>query len=123
MEKERRKGCLIMDYQALVMQLIVNGGDAKSKSMEAVHLAKTGRIDEARVLHEQACDDLARAHEIQSALIREEAAGTSHEVTLLMVHAQDHLMNAITVKDLTCEMIDLYEQIHNLNYHDEMRLR
>jgi PTS system cellobiose-specific IIA component len=102
-----------MDYQAIVMQLIVNGGNARSKSIEAVRLAKTGQIEEARALHERACDDLAQAHEVQSALIQEEAAGKSHEVTLLMVHAQDHLMNAITVKDLACEMIDMYEQIYN----------
>jgi PTS system cellobiose-specific IIA component len=102
-----------MDYQSVVMQLIVNGGNARSKSIEAVRLAKTGRIDEARALHEQACDDLARAHEVQSTLIQEEAAGKSRMVTLLMVHAQDHLMNAITVKDLAYEMIDMYEQIHN----------
>ncbi|MFS8514414.1 MAG: PTS lactose/cellobiose transporter subunit IIA, partial [Planifilum fulgidum] len=27
------------------------------------------------------------------------------------VHAQDHLMNAITVKDLAVELIDLYKRI------------
>lgn len=32
-------------------------------------------------------------------------------MSLLMVHAQDHLMNAMTVKDLAAEMIDLYEKI------------
>jgi cellobiose PTS system EIIA component len=26
-----------------------------------------------------------------------------------MIHAQDHLMNAITMKDLAAEMVDLYE--------------
>ena len=29
-----------------------------------------------------------------------------------MVHAQDHLMNAITVKDMAEEFIDLYEKIY-----------
>ncbi len=100
-----------MDYQNIVMQLIVNGGNARSKSIEAIRLAKIGKIAEARVLHEQACDDLARAHEVQAHLIQEEADGKGQNVTLLMVHAQDHLMNAMTVKDLAQEMIDMYEKL------------
>ena len=28
-----------------------------------------------------------------------------------MVHAQDHLMNAMTVKDLAAELVDLYQRL------------
>ncbi|ENA0413451.1 PTS lactose/cellobiose transporter subunit IIA, partial [Listeria monocytogenes] len=37
-----------------------------------------------------------------------EARGEKAEVSLLLVHAQDHLMNAITFKDLAKEIVDLY---------------
>lgn len=104
-----------MDYQKIVMQIIVNAGNGRSKSIEAIRLAKEGRIREAKALHEEACGDLAKAHEVQSKLIHDEAAGNHQEVTLLMVHAQDHLMNAMTVKDLAQEMIDLCEKIGNNN--------
>ena len=30
-----------------------------------------------------------------------------------MIHAQDHLMNSITVKDLATEFVDLYEKMRN----------
>ncbi|HCW36206.1 MAG TPA: PTS cellobiose transporter subunit IIA, partial [Staphylococcus sp.] len=33
------------------------------------------------------------------------------ELNLLLIHSQDHLMNAITVKDLANEMIDLYKEM------------
>jgi PTS system cellobiose-specific IIA component len=102
-----------MDDQQIVMQLIVNGGNARSKAMEAIHLAKLGQIQEAKTLWEQAGNDLARAHEIQTELIQNEAAGEKREVTLLMVHAQDHLMNAMTIRDLAQELIDLYETMIN----------
>lgn len=102
-----------MDYQEIVMQLIVNGGNARSKAMEAIQLAKAGQIIEARALHERACDDLAKAHEAQTQLIQEEASGNIKKVTILMVHAQDHLMNAITVKDLAQEFIDMYGKFLN----------
>lgn len=43
-------------------------------------------------------------------------------MTLLLVHAQDHFMNALTVNDLANEFVDLYENIENLkmecNHHE-----
>lgn len=82
--------------------------------MEAVQLAKLGRLQEAKALWREAGEDLAQAHEIQTELIQNEAAGHNREITLLMVHAQDHLMNAMTVRDLAQEFIDLYEQMKRL---------
>jgi PTS system cellobiose-specific IIA component len=38
-------------------------------------------------------------------------SGGQPVVTLLMVHAQDHLMTAITVKDLAAEFVELYEAL------------
>jgi len=34
---------------------------------------------------------------------------------LLMVHAQDHLMNAITVRDLAIEFVDMYKKMSSNN--------
>jgi len=51
------------------------------------------------------------AHKIQTNLVQGEVRGEKTEVTLLMVHAQDHLMNAITIKDLATEFVDMYETI------------
>jgi len=34
------------------------------------------------------------------------------QMSLLMIHAQDHLMNAMTVKDLAAEMVELYYRIN-----------
>jgi cellobiose PTS system EIIA component len=102
-----------MEYEQIIMQLIVNAGNAKSKAMESIQLAKTGNIVGARTLYEQAGNDLSKAHEIQTKLIQEEADGKAEEISLLMVHAQDHLMNAITVRDLSQEFIDMYEKILN----------
>ena len=59
-------------------------------------------------LLEQAKETLAAAHDSQTELISEEASGHKQEVSLMMVHAQDHLMNAITVIDLVTELIDTF---------------
>jgi PTS system cellobiose-specific IIA component len=104
-----------MDCQEIVMQLIVHGGNARSKAIEAIQLARMGKITEARLRHEEATADLLNAHEVQTQLLQDEAAGNNKEITLLMVHAQDHLMNAITIKDLALEFINMYEKLQNDN--------
>ncbi|RKL62146.1 PTS lactose/cellobiose transporter subunit IIA [Thermoanaerobacteraceae bacterium SP2] len=99
-----------MDYEETVMQIIVCGGNARTHAMTAIQLAKSGNMSEARKEIKKACDELDKAHDVQTKLIQDEAAGNGTKVTLLMVHAQDHLMNAITVKDLAQEFIDMYEK-------------
>lgn len=100
-----------MEYQDIILQIIVNSGDARSYAMNSIKLAKENRIDEAKNYMKQCSEFLEKAHNIQSKLIQDEAAGKNQEVTLLMVHAQDHFMNALTVRDLAQEFIDLYESI------------
>jgi len=52
---------------------------------------------------------------MQTNLIHNEANGNKAEVSLLLVHAQDHLMNAITIKDMAKEFVDLYEKFSKEN--------
>lgn len=80
--------------------------------MEAISFAKKGDFDKARAKLDQAGEEIIKAHRIQTTLIQQEAGGNSQPLTLLMVHAQDHLMNAISIKDLAVEFVDLYEEIH-----------
>lgn len=103
-----------MDYQEIMFGLIVNAGDSRSNSMKAMRLAKKGKIEEAKEVIKIAEEYLNKAHEIQTSLIQDEAAGKRAEVTLLMVHAQDHLMNAITIKDIAIELIDTREELENI---------
>lgn len=100
-----------MEYQDIIFQIIVNGGDAKSYAMQAIKQAKEGNIDEAKISLKSCSESLEKAHNMQTGLIQDEAAGNSKEITLLMVHAQDHFMNAMTVRDLAQEFIDMYGSI------------
>ncbi len=100
-----------METLDLAMALIAGAGDAKSDSMEAIMAAKEGRFADARALIEHASASLQETHDTQTALIRDEMTGKAHEVTLLMVHAQDHLCTAQMMRDLAIEFTDLYEKI------------
>lgn len=86
----------------------MHGGDAKSHSMEAIQLAKKGEFDLAEEKLQTADEALTRAHHSQTSLLSNEAAGKKTEINLLMVHGQDHLMNAITFRDMASEVIEVY---------------
>lgn len=93
-----------------VMGLIIHSGNTKSECMEALQLAKTGKISGAKEKIELANQALIEAHHSQTGLLTKEANGEKVELTMLLIHAQDHLMNAITFRDLAIEMIELYER-------------
>ena len=94
------------------MGLIANGGNAKSLALEAIRLAKKGDIAGAREKLKESDKSLLEAHNSQTGMLTKEAQGDHMHVTLLVVHSQDHLMNAITFRDLAGEMVDLYEKLY-----------
>lgn len=97
------------------MGLIVNGGNAKSLAFEAIRLAKKGDITGARAKLKESDESLNDAHNSQTGMLTKEAQGEHTKVTLLVVHSQDHLMNAITFRDLAGEIVDLYEKLYQAN--------
>ena len=97
------------------MGLIANGGNAKSLAFEAIRLAKKGDIAGAREKLKESDKALLEAHNSQTNMLTKEAQGDHMHVTLLVVHSQDHLMNAITFRDLAGEMVDLYEKLYKLS--------
>ncbi len=100
--------------EKIIMQLIMHGGDARAYSMRAIQSAEKGDFIAARDSLEQAILSLNKAHDLQSTIIQEETRGEANGMTLLMAHAQDHVMNAMTVIDLAEHMIHLSEEIHLL---------
>ena len=96
-----------------VMMLLVDGGNARSRAMEAIELAKKGEFELAQAKLEEANEHINKAHGAQTDLLTKEASGDCQQVTLLMVHAQDHLMNAITVRDLAVQFVALYQKINS----------
>lgn len=87
------------------MKIIISGGDARANCIKAIREAREGHFNEAEALMQSAKDSLKEAHAVQTKLIQAEVRGEHTDITLLMIHAQDHLMNAMTVKDLAMEMI------------------
>ncbi|MEY8662904.1 PTS lactose/cellobiose transporter subunit IIA [Ligilactobacillus faecis] len=94
-----------------VMGLIINAGNAKSDAMEAIQAAKKGDFSLAKEKLQAADQALLEAHHAQTELLTAEAQGEALELTLLVVHSQDHLMTSITFNDLAKEMVELYQRM------------
>ena len=60
--------------EEIVLSLIMHSGEARSKCMEAIHLAKIGEFEKARKFLEKADEELGYAHNSQTTLIQGESA-------------------------------------------------
>ncbi|MCK9444450.1 MAG: PTS lactose/cellobiose transporter subunit IIA [Tissierellaceae bacterium] len=98
-----------MDLELIIINIINYSGEARSFCMEAIRYAKAGEFSEAKKAIEEANDKLSEAHKSQTLLIQGEARGEESQISLLLIHAQDHLMNAITIRDMANEFMDLYQ--------------
>jgi PTS system cellobiose-specific IIA component len=110
--KTGKRGVLGMDYEKIIFTIIVHAGNARSICYEALKLAKQGSFDKAYDKVNKAGEELVEAHHIQSQMLHREAAGEKHDLSLLLIHAEDHLMCAMLVKDMVEEFIELYKTIY-----------
>lgn len=101
------------DFELIIMNLVVDSGNARSCAMEAIYKAKEGAMAEAEGLIAESIEQLSKAHNTQTELIQKELNGQPVPVSLLMVHAQDHLMTSMVVKDLATEFVELYKKINS----------
>lgn len=96
-----------------IFEIISHGGDARGFAYEALKSAKENDIDKAKELLEKAQEELDLAHNTQTKLIQKELSGDDLKMSLLMVHAQDQLMTAISEKNLIEQMVEMFKIIHN----------
>lgn len=105
----------MQEMESTVMELIIHAGEARSSSMQALQAARKHNWQEADALLASARDAAREAHKIQTALIGADEGCGKIPVNLIMVHAQDHLMNAMLCRDLVEELIYLHRQVQALS--------
>ena len=99
-------------YEQDIFEIISNAGDAKSLAYESLEMVKNKDYKEADENLQLADEQLKRAHNTQTKLIQNEINGDKVTMSLLMVHAQDHLMGAESEITLIKHLISLQKQIH-----------
>ena len=99
--------------ELIIFEIISTGGTAKGLAYEALKAAENGDFEEAERLLKEADEYLNQAHKVQTDIIQAEARGEHTEVSVLFVHAQDHLMTAIEARNLIEQMIKMYKFIND----------
>lgn len=99
------------DQETFCLELITHAGMGRSAAFEALGAAKAGEFDRAAELMVEAKRELGEAHTTQTKLLSGEAQGVGMTPSLLLVHAQDQLMTAISERTLIGELIELYRRL------------
>ncbi|MBG9983149.1 PTS lactose/cellobiose transporter subunit IIA [Aerococcaceae bacterium DSM 111020] len=91
-------------------EIVAYAGDARSKLLEALKLARTGKFETTDNLIKEAENCLADAHRAQTDMLAKEAGGEEIDLGFIMVHGQDHLMTTILLKDIIHDLIEMYKR-------------
>lgn len=90
-------------------QIIAYAGDAKSDALLSLRAAGRGDMEEARRLLQSAESKMRMAHDVQLDWMKAEATGGQVPMSIVSIHAQDHLTMAIVVHDMVAEMLLILE--------------
>ncbi|SFE91369.1 PTS system, cellobiose-specific IIA component [Phytobacter palmae] len=101
-----------MELEEQVMGIIINAGQSRSLCYEALQSAKEGNFVDADEKMQQSQHFAREAHLVQTQLIEADEGEGKTKMTLVMVHAQDHLMTSILAKELVTELIEIYRTRH-----------
>ncbi|MCR3758287.1 PTS lactose/cellobiose transporter subunit IIA [Clostridium felsineum] len=100
------------ELELTTMEIVAYAGDARSKYLEALNAANNKEYDKAGKLVEEGNELILEAHNVQTKMIQMEAQGEKIEVGFLVVHAQDHLMTVMLLRDLVKNLISLYKKVN-----------
>ena len=102
------------EMETIIFGILSNGGNAKGLAYEAITCSEEGNFKQAENLLKEADKYLLEAHKIQTSIIQKEASGEKSEVSVLFVHAQDHLMSALEIKTLAEKFININKRLEKL---------
>ncbi|CAX61141.1 MULTISPECIES: PTS lactose/cellobiose transporter subunit IIA [Erwinia] len=100
-----------MDFEQTMMELLISAGEARSHAMSAIQFARKKQWQQADEALAASLEASKGAHHIQTQLIGADEGCGKVPVTLILVHAQDHLMNAMLCRDLAEEIVLLRKEL------------
>ncbi len=96
--------------QEISFEIIANAGEAKAFAFEALAAAKEKNADLYEEKMNKADQAINEAHKRQFELLRAEANGELDDAmfSILVVHAQDHLMTVISNIEILRELAEIH---------------
>ncbi|GAA0610386.1 MULTISPECIES: PTS lactose/cellobiose transporter subunit IIA [Virgibacillus] len=105
-----------MNYEEIMMQLILHGGNARGAAYEALNEAEEYNFEEAEKLLEEANEEFLKGHQYQTELIQSD---DEEAPNFFMIHAQDHVMTAQAELQLVKRMITQLKMTQKLEQRIE----
>ena len=103
--KEEKK----IDLEEMALEIITNVGTARSMYVEAVEAAKAGNFEEAHNLVAEGEKIFVNGHHAHADLVNDKIGVEELQYMFLVMHAEDQLMSAETLKIVCDELIDMLE--------------
>jgi len=97
--------------QEISFELIIASGDARTLVHQGFEQMRLSNIKGAESLLQEANVSLIKGHRIQSKMLQAYASGTSFTCDILLIHAQDHLMTTMTLREVALEMLVMYQKM------------
>lgn len=97
--------------QEIAFTIILHSGEARTLVHEAFKDMRNSRYQEAMEKLDRSDKKLVEAHKSQTSLLKDYAAGESINMEIIMVHAQDHLMSTMTLREVALEMLAFYKKV------------
>jgi PTS system cellobiose-specific IIA component len=100
-----------LDGEDICLNIIKSANSAKVGYLQGIQLAKQKEFKTAVEKINAADENFNQAHDIHTKLLQSEAEGGKTGVDLLLVHAEDIMMNAEMCKIFAMEIVALYLKI------------
>lgn len=101
----------VEETQMVAFTLIMHSGNARALIHEAMDAMREKDFATAEQKMAEADEELVHAHQSQTDLLQEFARGTEILIQIIMVHAQDHLMTTMTLKEVAEELSHVYKML------------
>lgn len=98
------------EVQSIAFQLIGKAGEAYDHFYKAIECSKQQDFDGAEEEIKQGNEKLNAAHKSQTKLLTAEANEEDIAFSIILIHAQDHLMGTIMFERIAKEFIELYRE-------------
>ncbi|TRZ40452.1 PTS lactose/cellobiose transporter subunit IIA [Niallia circulans] len=96
-----------INLEQICMGIILYSGNARGFILESMDYMKPRNEEKITELMTLAKNELNQAHQHQTALLTAEASGKGAQTSVLLIHAQDHLMTTITMRDLVEKLTEV----------------
>jgi PTS system cellobiose-specific IIA component len=97
------------NLQVIAFDIILHSGSARTMVHEAFKFMRAGDFEKADTKLVEANQELLKAHHSQTQLLQDYAKGKKIDMEIIMIHAQDHLMTTMTLREVAIEMEHLYQ--------------